>query len=184
MRQDCAIIGIGQRAQQGKTTFAKFLANSAVADGMHFGDVEIYNIGDLILAHARMVGLCLHKNPVTLQTLGVLYRHVNPDWWLNQLELKITDGNPMVVIVTGIRFPNEIEWVRRAQHHALIKVERLRADGAIYVSPDRPKDHLTETALDKFEDWTYTVKVKDGDLTTLEVDAINMWDILKRRFLP
>lgn len=51
-------------------------------------------------------------------------------------------------IIPGIRFPNEIEWLKKAGGW-LVKVSRMNADGSEFISPDRDPNDPMETVLNR-----------------------------------
>lgn len=96
-----------------------------------------------------------------LQTVGTnaMREQVQDDVWVKSLEQRLI-VNPEHVLITDLRFPNEAEGVRK-MGGVLVKVERqYPADSSI-------DEHISETALNPWTDWDYTI-INNGTLANLE----------------
>ena len=97
-----------------------------------------------------------------LQRLGVACRdHLGDGVWVEPLarQLQRTPGN---IAIPGVRFPNEVDFVR-SQGGILIRI--VRPD----LKPDATSNHISETALDDVKA-DYRV-VNDGTLEDLLATA-------------
>lgn len=170
------LVGLGHKAQQGKSTLAQMIHELAPAE------TKIYNFSDAIVAHARAFGLMgAKKNPQLLQTLGAdIYRkHINADYWIRQLQYSIAADSPRVALVTGVRFTNEFEWIQE-NNGICVQVIRVNETGGQWISPDRPARHLSEVELDGAV-WDYTVSAADGNLEELRKAANSLGILIKQR---
>jgi len=109
------------------------------------------------------------KDPRLLQIVGTeVFRRLDPDVWVNALCYQIAEEKPAVAILSDMRFPNELAFVR--QYGIGVRVTRLNADGSIFISPDRAADHPSEIALDVAE-FDYEYVAQSGDLAPLREAA-------------
>lgn len=114
------------------------------------------------------------KDAPLLQKTGVFYRDaVDPDVWVNSVYSKILADRPRLALISDVRFPNEMAFVK-ALGGTTVKVSRRDADGNQFVDPSRPADHPSETALDDAA-WDITIRNDNGvsDLRVLAVAAAN-----------
>ncbi len=65
------------------------------------------------------------------------------------------------VVIPGVRFPQEVEWIQRQHHWCLMRVDSKRGDTFA-----RDPHHICEHALDQFDGWNYIVS-NDGSLDSL-----------------
>lgn len=166
------LIGIGYKAQQGKTTFAYALANQ-LALRAEDKRIVVYNFSDAVSATARAIGVMgLPKVNRTLQVVGELYRLKDPEYWINQLLYRIHDDEPDVGIVAGLRHRNECDWIKSWKHDAgfmpgsIINIKRVLKNGTQFVDTQRNTQHVTETELDSIPEaaWDFNVTIPEGDL--------------------
>lgn len=110
-----------------------------------------------------------------LQSIGQSERDRDPDYWITQYWRWATElpGFPNVnLLVDDVRYPNEVEFLGRKGFRVgyvyapkpVRMVRLLRRDGAI---PWDTTSHESETALDSFTDWDFTIH----NYTTAEIDA-------------
>lgn len=167
------IIGLGYRARQGKT----WTANKLHSFDPHH--TRVYGFADALKAHVRVIGLMSTKDGEVLQRVGTdVYRHSNPNFWIEQLALRLNEEQPPIVIVHDVRFRNELDWVKA--HGVGVKIVRLNPAGMEIVDPGRPSNHPSETDLEHVP-FDYTIKAKDGDLNELHHCAVRLWELVKER---
>lgn len=152
---DIAMIG---RARSGKDTAASRLVHRhnyfrvAFADPVRDAALRLNPLveaGTTLAEVVRSVGWEVAKDRypevrATLQRVGELMRHYDPDWWLNIAARKLDAAKSWnaPVVVTDCRYPNEFEML---SERGFIMVEVLRAESA-----PRPDEHYSESALDDY----------------------------------
>jgi len=108
------------------------------------------------------------KTPITralLQAYGteIFRKRVDNNWWANQLLKRIQNSTNDVVIITDVRFPNEIEVFLNDKNIELytIRIERdINIKGNIAT-------HDSETSLDDWSSWNYIIN-NNGSLDELQ----------------
>ncbi len=145
------IIIISGKQYSGKDTVAKVLLN-------HFEDFKRIGIGDAIkIEYGRQKGLSFeeieaqkHLYREDLIALGNWGRKEHPDYWLKKiLEL---DYN---IIVPDIRVIHEVEMFKNRGAFTL-RVEASKTARASRGTITN-EDDSTETGLDNYKDWDYTL---------------------------
>lgn len=122
------------------------------------------------------------KNPEVrrlLQALGteVGRNMIDPDVWVNIAEAKIqalrSQGIP--VVITAVRFPNEIEMIRRLGGTTvwIHRAEQARTDAGEAIT-----QHASETSVDAY-DFEYVIS-NNGTLDDLYVKVENVLDNVKQ----
>jgi len=96
-----------------------------------------------------------------LQWWGTDLRRVcfGENYWVDKTVAQIKKENPDVALITDTRFPNEAQAVKDLGGYTF-NVTRLNADGSLFVAPDRPANHISETALDS---WAWDLKIVNSD---------------------
>jgi hypothetical protein len=120
--------------------------------------------------------LCpLGKQRTLLQWWGTEFRRsVNTNYWVDRLAETIAKENPRVALITDMRFPNEMDFVKQC--------------GGDMVRVDRPSlpplngaagAHPSELALANVPDWEWTAILKnDGTLEEFKVKTLKLFDTL------
>lgn len=166
------IVGIGFRARSGKDTLARMICDRVPG-------ARIYGFADDLKAYARVLGM-QGKDPVLLQHLGTgVFRRVDPNIWVRCLAARIEEEKPRCAVVSDMRFPNEMYWIRR-EGGVTVRVDRLTDDGTIQHSGDRDPQHRSETALETAH-FDYHVAAPSGQLGALEEMARTVADFVQRR---
>jgi hypothetical protein len=115
----------------------------------------------------------LGKQRPLLQWWGTEYRRsIDPDYWVRQLAQRIELEKPQIALITDMRFPNEMAFVK--QYGETILVQR---DGL------PPSTHASETALADTspEDWSIILE-NNGTLEELKEGAVTVFDELLINF--
>lgn len=175
------LVGLGHRKQVGKDTAAYGLLTA----GWHrlaFADVlkematlidpvvgvarqaEPLRLGDALVEFGGWNGAKhLYEVRRFLQDLGYAGRRVIDEWvWvepvIREAHKLIYDEKVPGVVITDVRFPNEVEAIQRSGG-VVVKIER----------PDAPRDnsHVSETALDGFDGWDFVI-VNDSTIGVLQ----------------
>jgi hypothetical protein len=151
------VIAMGGWSRHGKDTAAQIIAELAPA-----GAVQRFAFSDAIAAYARVQGGMTRREPRLLQELGYAMRQIDASVWLKALYWRIEELRPKIALVTGVRFPDEVEMLR-SMGGALVWVERRTATGDRVGVTDRDADFPTETALVR-TDFDRLLLNPDGDL--------------------
>jgi len=77
-----------------------------------------------------------------------------------------------VAILPGIRFPNEISWLR-ANDGVIARVKRYNADGSVFISPDRDPNDTMETCIERVLA-DYEITATTGQESWLEAQALGL----------
>lgn len=157
------VVGIGHKARNGKDTTA------SVFQDFFGSSCRRYAFADALRAIARVEHGMTTKDAPLLQRLGTeVYREKNPDIWVNTLYWTIAEQQPLVAVVSDVRFYNEAQMVK-SMGGKLIRCIRRAQNGAQYLDPSRDPKHRSETALDDYGGWDHTV---DADsVASLELQA-------------
>ena len=105
-----------------------------------------------------------------MQSLGEFYRSINPNFWVGKLFSIIDEKEYKNVIVTDVRYPNEVDPIlKKSGYH--IRIERPSAD-KIHGS-----NHASETSLDEPYKVDIAV-VNNGTLELLDITAAETADAI------
>ena len=163
--QRSIIIGIAGKAGSGKTTLANFLKTE-------FENRQrkacIINYGDLVKFIAKeYFNWSGEKDEIgrsLLQKVGTEYGRNKTDeniW--TDIVIKcsgVLENEYNVIIVADCRFPNEIErWEKLGKEMISIKIIRGEYENNL---TQEQKAHASETALDSYLNFTYTVENLGG----------------------
>lgn len=126
-----SVVGITGAARHGKDELAKALLR-------RIAGAERFAFSDAVAAVARASGLMTRRDAAALQQVGTHYRTtVSLEVWVRCLHGAIEDRRPQVAIVTGLRYPNELAWLR-AVTGTLIGVRRPCAPALTDRDPSHP----------------------------------------------
>ena len=163
------VIGMGHRARQGKDTAALAMINAAPLELQ----IRQYGFADALkkevwlacsrsggqwnlIAHYKEAGLmpewvvCEDPKPRTLlQWWGEWRRSQNPNYWVDRLRRTLEAHRPDVALITDVRHPNEIAFVKEYSGFNVKVTRTTRAD--IEVS----EAHISERALSDFNGWDF-----------------------------
>lgn len=153
------IIGLSGKKQSGKSTMAAFLRRSI--DGaveINFADSVKRLCRDLFwVDQVNLSGSEAEKNVCLdavgglsgrrlMQRVGEFGRSIRPDCWVNAWQGAVmaqwAESGVAPVIVADVRYPNEVEAIRR-QGGIVFRLTRAPLDDT----------HSSETALDHYRDW-------------------------------
>lgn len=110
-----------------------------------------------------------------LQVIGtdIVRNQINQDFFINRLceDIRVYKYFFDVIIISGARFPNELDTPKKLfKNVKVIKVER---PNFINELTDKQKKHITEHALDDYNNYDYTI-INDGNLEQLEANVKQM----------
>ncbi len=160
--------------QQGKTTAARFLMNDLGYTKISFADPFRFMIERLLhsagYSYNEIHWFLDGGKEQNIEVIGASYRRlartlgtewgrnlIHPDIWLRVAEQKIIHSEAAVCI-DDLRFPNELEMLRR-RDFALVKIVRD-------VSREDADSHKSDVSLRDFDDWDYVVE-NNGTLEEL-----------------
>lgn len=106
-----------------------------------------------------------------LQWWGTEFRrNVNPDYWVTKLAKRLEKEKPEIACITDMRFPNEMEWVKK--YGETFRVDRPGLPALTAAS------HASEKALSTVpeEDWTCILMNYTGDLEGFRRNAVQAFD--------
>lgn len=149
------VIGIGHKARHGKDTAVACLTDT-------FKAARRYSFADDLYAVCRVMHGMTTKDAPLLQRVGLEWRERDQNVWVKAVYAKLLNERPQVAVLSDVRFPNEMAFVR-ALGGMCWKVERRLADGSVFVDPSRPADHPSETALDDAR-WDTVIVNREGSL--------------------
>lgn len=113
------------------------------------------------------------KQRTLLQWWGTEFRrNVEPNYWVNKLAKRLADEKPEIALITDMRFPNEVAFVR--EHGETIKVWNPLVPSVNL--------HASETSLDYMEDedWSAII-LNDGTLEELKDRTLMVFDSLMEK---
>jgi hypothetical protein len=115
----------------------------------------------------------LGKQRTLLQFWGAEYRRAqDPDYWVRQLAQTIELEKPQIALVSDLRFPNEMSWIK--QYGETVRVDRAGLP---------PSTHASETALadTSDEDWSIILE-NNSTLEEFKLGAVTAFDELMLNF--
>lgn len=181
------IIGLGYRMGAGKDSVADVLVRDHGFVKMSFADA-LKEAVSCIFGWSREL-LDDQKFKATedpfwgmtpravLQRVGTdaMRNRIRSDVWVKALELRIRNYSnsqrtePRVVI-TDMRFPNEVEAVKAWGGKA---VQVIRPNNMLGLAVEGSASHASEHALDDYTGWDYTL-YNDGTLESLDTKVIEI----------
>lgn len=98
---------------------------------------ERYAFSDAVAAYCRIFGYMDARDPSVLQRYGTSVRATDADVWVRTLAGLIADHRPPVAVVTGVRYPNELQMIRD-MGGVLVAVDRVEAPALTDRDPNHP----------------------------------------------
>ncbi len=155
-------IGIGGPPQAGKDTVANRLVDRWGFESKAFSELIVDEFKE---EHGRI------PSKGEMQIYGTMRRETKGDWyWIQQMAEWARSRTR--IVLPGVRFPQELEWIQRQSHWALWRVQSDRKD-----TTGRDPDHICEHALDDFQGWSCIIR-NDGEIDELHemIDAaLDAW---------
>lgn len=109
-----------------------------------------------------------------LQWWGSEYRREQePLYWVTRMAERLYTDRPQVALITDMRFPNEMGWIRNGGHEGyVVRVDR----------PEGPPGtgHHSEKQLRDLPDleWDVILTNREGQLEKFKEDAVKAFDLL------
>lgn len=165
------------KMRSGKDTAADYIERKLIACGLGVKRMAFADTLKRIRAYAQKeAGFPIEKDRMFEQWIGTDWgRAKDPDVWVKALErqiLAVADaGEADAILVTDLRFPNELEMARRLG----FTVVRTHAAPSTRIARGAEVDkleHLSETALDFFDrnggmSWDWFIE-NEGTLETFQ----------------
>lgn len=188
------LIGLSYKARNGKTSVAQYMQEYdpkvrifAFADELKFycrdNHEELRREWFYAHPHASIL-----KNPKDdpiygytqiLQWYGSdVVRAQEPDKWIKSIDEILTVAKPEIAIIQDVRFPNEAQYIKEKGGY-MVNVVRLKEDGTQYLDEGRDPSHISETALDNYEEWDFVIQHKEGELHDLKKKSIGVLNAIK-----
>jgi hypothetical protein len=152
------VIGIGHRAQQGKSLFSEKIVKQCERVGISCGE---YSFSDAIIDYCIETGALpanTHRSdcdPNLLVKVSKEKREADLNFWVNRVRPRIEAEKKKVVIVPNIRFPQELRMVKE-MGGVTVRVRRKNANGTWFISPCRDANDPCENSLD-FAPWNFEI---------------------------
>lgn len=165
---------IAGKARNGKDTLAGFLKNYLTLSGRKVCNIELMRtLKGYVRDYFDWDGKEETKPREFLQTFGtdIIREKLNmPFFHIDRLseDIKILSFYFDTFIVDDVRFPLEIEEIRSRFDD--VKVIHISKDNFENYLTEKEKQHITETALDFYNNYDYVVK-NNGSLEELETIA-------------
>lgn len=123
MNNDIFVYAFSGCARVGKTTAAKYMQNKIALTGV---STHVLSFADPIKNAIREIGVTKETHPGLYRKLAQFIgtdavRTEYPDWWVDHMFNRIqtiqheSDGYPTTIIIDDVRFPNEMNLVKRFQ---------------------------------------------------------------------
>ena len=163
------VILIAGKARAGKDTTALLLKEIYTEKGKKTINLAY---GNYIKEYAKNIsdwdGRDETKPRSLLQRLGtdIIRKDIDPNFFVKRLcdDIKVYSYFFDVITVSDVRFPNEIDGPS-AMFKDIIKIKIIR-DNFVSNLTDVEKKHITETALDNYNDYEFVIH-NDGTISDL-----------------
>lgn len=95
-----------------------------------------------------------------LQTYGtqIFRERVDTDFWMKRTKQRIEEYNTDIVLITDVRFPNEIDFIANSDKYETysVRINRpLNREG-------QQHEHISEIALDGYQEFSYIIENNAG----------------------
>ena len=107
------------------------------------------------------------KPRTLLQEIGIKSRKINPEYTIRRMreDINILKEYFDIIIITDARMPEEITMPKESFKETItVKIERPNYENAL---TKKEKNNITETALDKYNDYDYVIK-NENTIESLE----------------
>ncbi len=173
------LIGIGNKARQGKDTAASFICehfvdwNGAIypfAKALKYYCKEHHEelVTQWRLKHQTKSLYPVQKDdPIygfteILQDTGASMRDLDPLFWVNKNFQHIELEDREIALVPDVRYKNEAQFIKD-RGGILIQVIRINNDGTQFIDPNRDPNHPSEIELDDYLGWDFIIRAKNVD---------------------
>ncbi len=164
------IILFSGKARHGKDTSAEIIKNVYESKGL-----KVINLsyGSYIKNYAMMIsdwdGSEETKPRTLLQELGtdIIRTKIDPNFFIKRLcdDIRVYSYFFDIITISDARFPDELD-TPSSEFDDVVKIKVIR-DNYESVLTDKEKKHLTETALDNYDDYDFIIH-NDGTIEELK----------------
>lgn len=109
------------------------------------------------------------------QNWGASKREIHPDYWIFKMDAIVLRARPDVALITGVRFNNEMEWLKSYGGY-LIHVCRIG-----FVDPEPGTDDVTEQFDGNQAD--LILSVWDQGVSSLRELAVDAFDEMMKKYM-
>ena len=170
---------ISGKARHGKDTVAMDVKE--IYEGKWLKVINL-SYGSYIKEYAKKIsnwdGTEETKPRELLQELGtdVIRKKIDNDFFVRRIceDIKVYSYYFDIITISDARFPNELEWPKK-NFDNVINIRVIR-DGYDSVLSEKEQKHLTEVALDEYNNYDYVIH-NDG---TLEDLRIKVSDVVRK----
>lgn len=142
-------------------------------DGVHNNLIKL--IDQLTLSKDNFYENKTNISRSLLQIYGteIFRQRVDDLYWIKLTQKRIKASESDVIIITDVRFPNEIDFIANCDDYETysIRINRLMDRNS------RENEHSSETSLDKYEQFSYTIE-NNLTLADLKICAKTLLDDL------
>lgn len=185
------LLGFGNKARHGKDSAATAILDHIEKNNrriqMHYASstaitrAESFKFAAALYEECRQLHGMIEKDPVLLQRVGAARRAEDVNYWVDRAFKKVgeflaREGN-RVAIITDVRHKNEADAIRREGGY-LINLTRLNLNGTVFVSPDRPANHISEVDLDGYN-WDFYIRTHTGEDALAADQAITIYHYIR-----
>ena len=160
------------KMRSGKDVSADYLESRLISMGYTVTRLAFAETLKRIAEFAQKeAGVPVVKDRELLQFIGVHFRGVNPEVWVDvvrrKIEEAIYDWYTDVVLITDLRFPNEFEMLRE-EGFTLVRTHASEPIRVMRGAEVNTLTHISETALDGYtpNDWNHFI-VNEGTFQEL-----------------
>lgn len=113
-----------------------------------------------------------------LQWYGTEFRRSQDHfYWVKKLAQTVAAENPQIVLITDVRFPNELYWIKALRGYT-IKCTRTG-----FLDPSRDNQHESETGLDNYL-FDFEIQAADGNLAELTTGVEEVFEVIVADLTP
>lgn len=160
------VIGVGYRAESGKSTVAK--------RWMRTHGAERFELSTYVATVARVHYGMRERDVERLIATGEGLRRIDPQTWTRCAYYDMADKRPEIAVIPNVRTSDEVALVR-AMGGVLVRTRRLTPDGRLYLSPSRDPNGRLECGLDHYQGWDHYI-----DASTVESLVAQADDVIAR----
>lgn len=181
------IIGIGNKARNGKDTAGEAIVNyyQTKRDIAEEHDLipyapkaKLFKFADALYKVCREEYGMKDKDAGLLQKVGDGRRNeFGLTYWIDQVAKSINTSKVDMAVITDVRYTNEANWIKR-QGGYVINVTRVNPNGTPFITTDRDPNFISEIQLDNYN-WDFYIRVKEGDMALTGEMAITISEYIR-----
>lgn len=153
-------------------TFSPSRAVDSILPMQSDAGAERFAFSDAVSTLARIRHGMVKRDPALLQSIGTGEREHRATVWLDALYGLLCDREPEVILITGLRYAEEVEMVRcLAPISVILRVTRLQSTGLPYVADDRDPNHPVERGIAALP-VDGEIRAQSGDVSGLAASVV------------